>query len=102
MSNLIYSHIVQLLATDYPKLKNMIRNHAYMKIVGIATAKHLTETLQMDEKDIDNALLQGYLERGIQYFESSHEDLRQCATLDHKRQRVQIYFQQTDGKVANL
>ncbi|NPA29934.1 MAG: hypothetical protein GXO33_07115 [Epsilonproteobacteria bacterium] len=81
----IYARIVKIIGTRYPRLRPMIRNHPYTKIVGIAIAKCLLDEMRLSAGQIDDATLETVVDKGIALYHAHEEELKNLDVLAHKR-----------------
>ncbi len=77
--------VVKIIGTKYPKLRTMIRNHPYTKIVGMSVVKCLLDNLQMTTETISDQLLENMIDRGIALYHEREEEIRSIPVIEHKR-----------------
>ncbi len=85
MINELNGKIVKIVGTKYPRLRRMIRNHPYTKIVGIGVAKCLIEELGMTLEEITDELLEEMVEKGIALYHQMEEKIAEIPVLEQKR-----------------
>ena len=85
MINELNGKIVKIVGTKYPRLRRMIRNHPYTKVVGIAVAKCLTEEMGMRPEEIGDELLEEMVEKGIALYHEKEEEIAEIPVLEQKR-----------------
>ena len=89
MSRKEYSHVVKIVGTKYPELRRMIRNHPYVKIVGIGILKCLEDKSQ----PTDEERLAYLIDRGIELYHRLEEDIKATAVLEEKRRLLCEHLQ---------
>ena len=89
------ARIVKIIGTRYPRLRKMIRNHPYTKIVGAGIIKCLTDDMGMQNDEIDDALLEAMVDRGIALYHEREEQIQQMPVLEHKRKLLCEDLKQT-------
>ncbi|WP_456453023.1 hypothetical protein [Hydrogenimonas sp.] len=79
------ARIVKIIGTKYPRLRTMIRNHPYTKIVGMGIAKCLVDDMGMQESEISDALLEEMVDKGIALYHENEAEIKEIPVLEHKR-----------------
>jgi|GEM_PF-1505596 len=79
------ARVVKILGTKYPRLRTMIRNHPYTKIVGMSVVKCLLDSMHMTPDEISDELLTEMLEKGIELYHEKENEIREIPVLEHKR-----------------
>ena len=82
------ARMIKIVGTKYPRLRSMIRNHPYTKIVGMSVIKCLTEEIGMSPDAIDDELLTHLIEQGIRLYHEHEESIRMSDVLEHKRRML--------------
>lgn len=77
--------IVKIVGTKYPRLRSMIRNHPYTKVVGIGVAKCLMEEMGLTMEEISDELLEEMVERGIALYHEKEQEIAEIPVLEQKR-----------------
>ncbi len=88
MSQTHYAKIVKIIGTRYPRLRTMIRNHPYVKIVGISIANCLEECFKQKEYLFKEGILEKMVEEGIAVYEKFKIEIDRAPTLEQKRHIV--------------
>ena len=77
----------------------MIRNHPYVKIVGISIANCLQECFGQHEHAFDDRVLEKMVSEGIDLYERYKEKIESAPTLEHRRQRLCELFKPSMEKL---
>jgi hypothetical protein len=77
--------VIKILGTKYPRLRHLIRNHPYSKIVGIGVIKCLLEDMHMTSDEISDNLLKDMVERGIELYHENENKIDEFSVLEQKR-----------------
>ncbi|WP_201353144.1 hypothetical protein [Hydrogenimonas urashimensis] len=85
MMHQLNAKVVKIIGTKYPRLRTMIRNHPYTKIVGMSVVKCLLEEMQMKIEAISDDLLEEMLDKGIALYHENEEEIRSIPVIEHKR-----------------
>ena len=94
MMHTLNARIIKIIGTKYPQLRNVIRNHAYSKVVGMGIVKCLLDEMQMLPAKITDTLLEEMIEKGIALYHEKEEEIRSIPVLEHKRRVLCGYFRQ--------
>ncbi len=85
MMHELNAKVVKIIGTKYPRLRTMIRNHPYTKIVGMGVVKCLLDDMQMTTDTITDALLEEMIDEGIALYHEKEEEIRSIPVIEHKR-----------------
>ncbi len=88
MDRTINARIVKIIGTLYPRLRTMIRNHPYVKVVGISLANCLQECVGTDKREIDDAMLETLLKEGIAIYHAHEKEIQSISVLERKRNKL--------------
>ncbi len=77
--------VVKIIGTKYPRLRTMIRNHPYTKVVGMGVVKCLLDDMQMTPDTVSDELLEEMVEQGIVLYHENEEEIKAISVLEHKR-----------------
>ncbi|RUM45994.1 MAG: hypothetical protein DSY46_01235 [Hydrogenimonas sp.] len=85
MMHELNARVVKIIGTKYPRLRPMIRNHPYTKVVGLSVIKCLVDVMQMQPEEISDELLVEMVEKGIDLYHAREEEIKAIPVLEHKR-----------------
>ncbi|WP_353662537.1 hypothetical protein [Hydrogenimonas sp. SS33] len=80
--------VVKMIGTKYPKLRTMIRNHPYTKVVGMGVVKCLLKDMKMRADAVSEELLKELLEKGIDLYHKEEERIKDFSVTEHKQQVI--------------
>ncbi len=79
------ARVVKIIGRKYPRLRTMIRNHPYTKVVGMGVVKCLLDDMQMSPETVSDTLLEEMIDEGITLYHENEEEIRSIPVLEHKR-----------------
>ncbi|BDY12028.1 hypothetical protein [Hydrogenimonas cancrithermarum] len=102
MMHELNARVVKIIGTKYPRLRTMIRNHPYTKIVGMGVVKCLLDDMHMTSDEVSDELLTEMIERGIELYHEKEDEIKEIPVLEHKRHVLCDYLQRVATEYLEL